>query len=297
MGRRRIWEMNERSLSDCAESFGAGEYPEAVLALLRERIARYTMGDSTSVPLDTAMRLLEGIAYCVALHRASANSDVPADAPLRERFFAGVAEAKRRARRAKLLLGEAQRWQPPLVNLGFRDTLAALPSFFRSYDADFFAGEIPCSIDYPLCQPCSNTLLGVAYVQDYLRRWLVESAFLRGFPEDALLRLYERYYGDFDGLLVNLYLPVAEMAVLCALGNAPVRSLQLDRQAKSEIAGVLGQSDDTAAKKTVRAAAACVSDALPRSDSFARAYLEQTALDLQIRLCAIARKEREELRG
>ena len=45
------------------------EVPEEIFALLQDRIQRYTMGDSTSVPVDTARLLLESIAYCTELNR------------------------------------------------------------------------------------------------------------------------------------------------------------------------------------------------------------------------------------
>ena len=278
--------MNERFLATIEIEDGSAELPEALLALLSERIARYTMGDSTSVPIDTAQLLLEGIVYCVGLHGDCADSGVPVDAPLSERFWAGVREVKRRSRRAKLLLHQAQRGQPPVVNIGFRDTLASLPSFFRHYDADFFAQEIPCSIDYPLCQPVADALLGVTFLQDYLTRWLVESRFLRVFSREALVRLYEQYYGDYDDLLVNLYLPVAEMAVLCALANRPVLPLALEPAELALVSAKLAQADEAAAQQELSAA---VDGALAEAGihgALDRAYLLDTGRDLLVRLRA-----------
>ncbi|MCE5189980.1 MAG: DUF6179 domain-containing protein [Eubacteriales bacterium] len=259
---------------------------DAVTALLAERIARYTMGDSTSVPLDTAKRLLGGMAFCVQLHLNGAASAVPKDAPLKERFFAGVAEARRLTRRAKLMLNEAQRWQPPVVNTGFLDTLAALPSFFKWYNAEFFAQEIPCSIDYPLCQPVSDSFSGVEYMLDYLKRWLTESAFLRAFPRESLVELYEQYYGDYEDLLVNLYLPAAEAAILCALSNAPVRALRPGEGQHAESIRLICAPDEADARNAVFMAAKRACEELCSGSAFARDYLEQTALDLMVRLRA-----------
>ena len=96
---------------------------EELFALLRERIARYTMGDHTSVPLDTAHRLLEGILYCVDLSRRIPARELPPDASLEDRLKVGSAAAKKLAQRAKLLLYEAQRKQPPVTNRTFQETL------------------------------------------------------------------------------------------------------------------------------------------------------------------------------
>ncbi len=278
--------MNERSLASIQIETGSADLQEALLALLSERIARYTMGDSTSVPIDTAQRLLEGIAFCVELHGTSANTGVPDDAPLSERFWAGVREAKRRTRRAKLLLAEAQRWQPPVANIGFRETLGALPMFFSHYDAEFFAEEIPCSIDYPLCQPVADSLLGVTFLQDYLARWLVESRFLRAFSKEALVRLYTQYYGDYDDLLVNLYLPVAEMAVLCALANVPVRPLALGEAELAAVSQALSQADETAMLAKLNAAVDRALEETGVRGAPDRAYLQDTVRDFLVRMRA-----------
>ena len=278
--------MSERSLATINIETDSAELPEALLALLSARIARYTMGDSTSVPIDTAQRLLEGIAFCVSLHRASANPAVPINATLSDRYWAGVAEAKRRAKRAKLLLHQAQRGQPPVVNIGFLDTLSALPAFFRWYDAEFFAQEIPGSIDYPLCHPVSDALLGVEFVQDYLSRWLIESRFLRAFSEDALKRLYEQYYGDYNDLLVNLYLPVAEMAVLCALAGRSIRPLALESGELRAVSERLAQADESAAHALLAAATDRALEEAGIRGAMDRTYLLDTARDFWVRLRA-----------
>ncbi len=197
-----------------------------------------------------------------------------------------MAEAKRRAKRAKLLLHQAQRGQPAVVNIGFLDTLSALPAFFRWYDAEFFAQEIPGSIDYPLCHSVSDALLGVEFVQDYLSRWLVESRFLRAFSEDALKRLYEQYYGDYNDLLVNLYLPVAEMAVLCALAGRSIRPLALESAELRAVSERLAQADDSAAHALLSAATDRALEEAGVHGAMDRAYLLDTARDFWVRLRA-----------
>ena len=265
-----------------------------ITALLAERIARYTMGDSTSVRVETAARLLEGIVFCAELHKSSAVSDVPLSAPLSERCAAGAREAKRLAARGKMLLEQAKRFAPPVVNIGYLDTLRALPDFFAQYDADFFAQEMPCSIDYPLSQPVSDALLGVSFVLDYLRRWLVESAFLRALEEKPLRHLYERYYGDYNDLLVNLYLPAAEAAVLCALAGKSVKSLFLNAFERATAMQQICGASEVDARRAINAAAARVCDELNAKDAFARAYAAQTALDLMTRLRAASGRTESE---
>jgi hypothetical protein len=245
------------------------------------------MGDSTSVPIETATRLLEGILYCAHINRNSTAQGLPDSAPLLERWQSGVRRVKRLTKRAKLLLLEAQRMQPPVTNTAFCDTLAALPAFFRGYSADFFAHEIPCSIDYPLCHPVAETNLGVEFYLDYLHRWLAESEFLRAFSAEALRALYTRYYLDYADLLVNLYLPAAEMAVLCALAGKPVRTLLLTVEDYASLGRALAQAEEQDARKDMLHAASRALDELGLSGTLLRKYTRKTALDLLTRLRAM----------
>ena len=270
------------------------EPPEELYRLLSERIARYTMGDSASVPADTARRILESILYCLDLHRRFSAADAPGVSSLAERWQAGVREAKRIAKRAKLLLLQAQRTPPPLTNIAYCDTMDALPSFFAAYDADFFAQEIPCSFDYPLSHPVSETLLGAEYMQDFLRRLLAESSLLRAFSSEAISALYARYYIDYADLLVNLFLPAAEMATLCALAGEDARALSLSSAGMAQVSRALSQAEENEAQAMMRDAAARALEERGLRGDFLRDYMQKTALDLLVRLRAVNIAEKNE---
>ena len=111
-----------------------------------------------------------------------------------------------------------------------------------------------------------------------------ESAFLRAFPADALQTLYTRYYIDYEDLLVNLFLPVAEMSTLCALVNAPVRSLKLSPPEYEAASQLLLQQDESAAEAGILAAAENVLQQLGLKSALLREEMRRTAQDLLIRL-------------
>jgi hypothetical protein len=151
--------MNDRTGLQIPEAFGLDAprreaFGAEFSALLAERTERYGMGESSSVRLETAESLARGILYCVELHLRAAGAGQTQS--VRALYEAGVLDAKRLVRRGKLLLRQAEAGKPSVTNIGLRDTLLALPAFFRQYDAEFFAQEIPCDIDYPLCHPVSE---------------------------------------------------------------------------------------------------------------------------------------------
>lgn len=255
------------------------------LALLAERTARYTMGDSTSVRLETAERLAGGILYCIDLAQRSRSPG--AAGSLKALYEAGVREAERIKRHGKLLLRQAESIRPPVENIGFRDTLNALPEFFRAYDTAFFAQEIPGDIDYPLCHPVSESLKGAEYVCEYLRRLNLETAFLRRFSAPLLSLVYERIYLGDGGLLVNLYMPAAEAALGRALAGKTVRNLLTDASDRALIRLKMNKLSEPAAKRILQQAANRVGVELGMTGGLERAYLVQTAEALLPRLLAL----------
>ena len=270
------------------ETTAYAEQPEAIYVLLEERIRRYTMGDSTSVPVDTARRLLGSILYCLDLNQRFPTLSAMHEAPLYVRWRAGVDQAKRICGRAKLLLKQAQRTPPPLVNTAYCDTLETLPAFFAGYDAEFFAQEIPCSFDYPLCQPVSESLLGAEYILEYLRKLLAENTLLRAFSQDALRALYVRYYVDYADLLVNLCLPAAELATLCAFAHRPVRALSLSGAEMAGISAALTRASEQEARASFHRAADSALSELNLRGEYSLALMRQTADDLWVRIRAAA---------
>ncbi len=261
------------------EAFG-----EEFAVLLAERTERFTMRDSTSVRVETAEALAQGIFYCIDLHLRTASDETEDTASLKALYEAGVMDAKRLAKRGKLMLRQTEMNRPPISNIGLNDTLSALPFFFRRYDADFFAHEIPCDIDYPLCIPISETLLGVEYINEYLRRLMLEHAFLRKFSPSLLEYVYQSQYGDYDGLLVNLYAPVAEAAVGRALAGKSVKNLFVDAFDRNLIWERFVNLPDESAQDLLKNAASHVCDEVEITGDLEQAYLKQAAFALLPRM-------------
>lgn len=275
-----VSQLPEGSVSPRMEA-PAGEF----LTLLAERTSRYTMGDSTSVRLETAERLAGGILYCVEL--AQKTHPVLAERTLKAQYEAGILEAERQKRHGRMLLKQTESIRPPVENIGFRDTLLALPAFFRAYDTAFFAQEIPCDIDYPLCHPVSESLQGAAYVCEYLRRLNVETAFLRRFPAPMLSLVYERIYLNDGGLLVNLYAPVAEAALGRALTEKAAFNLLTDASDRARIWVRMKNTPEETALPLLKQAAERVCGELGMTGALEQEYLMRTARALLPRLLAL----------
>lgn len=254
-------------------------------AFLTERAARYTMEDSASLPVDTATRLAEGVWYPIDLH-LRLHPEAAFSEGVAALYKAGVADVHRLFGRGKLLLRQAEAHRAYIKNGAYTETLLELGKFFKCYDADFFAQEIPCSIDYPLCRPVPETLAGIEYVNAYLRSLCIESEFLERFPAPLVSRLL-RFCCNYDiELVVNLVRPVLEAAIGRALLKGTVLTLSVSTSGRQTLLSSLRQTSDEELTQMLEFAALRVFDELDITSDMARIYLGQTALDMQPRLRA-----------
>lgn len=145
--------------------------------------------------------------------------------PLEEAFRREQAALEKRTAQARRLWQAACTARPRIENRSLTDTLAGIGAFWRRYDRRFFAHEVPGDIDYQLCLPAPERLLGADYLISRLSRLLAESRFLSCFDQRAVVRVLEGSCPDYRGLHINLFEPVA----VNALGRTLSGGLALDR--------------------------------------------------------------------
>lgn len=191
---------------------------EALWRLLRRQAGLYAP-ESSSLPAETAAALAESIRLTLGADR---NPRVLLSADLDQRFRLGQRRFSQKVELNKQLWKAACLTLPEMENRSLTDTLGSIGGFYKRYDVRFFAQEIPCDIDYQLSQPVSEDLLGVDYVNEWLRRLCLEQEFLRRFDQSAARAVVARSCPDYQRLLINLFEPVAVNALgLALLGEDP----------------------------------------------------------------------------
>jgi hypothetical protein len=262
--------------------------PEDVIAfqarfarLLERRTAIYTMGDSSSVPKHVAVDLLRSVCFVLGI-----DPDDPTVPPellsvdLDAEFRSKLAEIERKVELTGRLWRDACAGMPKIPNIALQDTLASIGDFPRRYDHRSMAHEIPCTIDYPLCHPVAESLVGVDYINEYLRRLILEGDFLRRFELGSCVRILASTCPDYRGLLINLYEPIATNAIgLAAIGQDPI-GLDVSDLARTEIARRLGPLGASQRRSAMHEAALAVCLSLGIRDDRATEYLCDLASDL-----------------
>lgn len=259
--------------------------------LLARRTRKYTKGDSTSVPVETAEELLKSLCFTLGeyLKEKGQTPKLLLDAELEELnklFNCGVKVIEGKIETGKELWRSACLGAPSVENLSFRHTLQSIGGFFRYYDYRFLAHQIPCDIDYQLCRPVPDHNLGIEFINEYLRRVIIENNILRPFETGLVIRLLERYCPDYKGLLINLCEPVIVNAIgLTLIGTDPL-TLDITESDRIALAGLFRQLPEKRARLALEEAAGQLCLALGIKEPVHQDYLAWTSADLYPRLSA-----------
>ena len=110
---------------------------------------------------------------------------------------------------------------PPVVtNRAYRETVANMLAFFRTYQPQFMPHMIGCTIDYQLFLPVREGLEGILFLNGYLTHLAAENRLLNCFDRGAVECVLNAASPDYEDLLLNLYQPVFQNALgRCLLGR------------------------------------------------------------------------------
>lgn len=264
-------------------------YQARLWQLLARQAERYTMGESTSLRRETAQALLESIGLSLEAHfreqRFSPRALLTEDPE--ELLRAAETTVRRQVERTRLLYSRACRCVLQEESFSLRETLNSIGSFFRTYDPRFFAGEIPCDIDYQLSRPVDENLRGVWYLRAWLEQLVTEDAFLRHFDPAAVRRLLAAVCPEgHRELLVNLYEPAAAAALGLTMTEGPLDGLSQTQAGWAYLTALLETPDREKRRQTMEQAGECLARRLELGPQ-GTASLMKCAQDLLPRIGAV----------
>lgn len=212
-----------------------------LLKLLEQQTKKYTSGDSSSIPVELGQELLDSLLFCIGVGLQGRDYMGQIEwSLLLHGDFASVIEKGRGVIKNCIEYGK-ELWKricislPSVENRSMKDTLKSIGTFWEKYDSYFFAHEIPCDIDYQLSIPVSEKKKGVLYVIAYLEQLAMENHFLSYFDRNVMISVLERYCPDYEGLLINLYEPIATNAIGCTLLERDFETLTLTPEEQKDI--------------------------------------------------------------
>ncbi len=195
------------------------------LEVLAEKCNDFTGGESTSVRAETAENIMKSMFFCLDLYMKNIPDENLAieslkTVPVRVMYLKGKAIADKKIKIAKMLFAQTYKNAIVTDNYAYNATLlkGGLYKFFKFYNADYAAHEIPASIDYPLANPVTG-LSGVEYIVKYLQNLYNENVFCSYFDEQSVSRLLNGYDSESSELLVNIFEIVLTQCIGCILAN------------------------------------------------------------------------------
>ena len=248
-----------------------------VWKFMESHAARYTMGESTSLPAETAEALLASAWYVWGMDREAGLSELPQE-DLDAAYRREVYRLEQKKALGRRLWRRAMETLPSEASLPLLETMRSIGRGFARYDVHWFALEFPCTIDYPLCRPATERMQGIDALNEYLRGILMENDFLNRFPQPLRSALLACGCPDWKVLPVNLYEPVASGALGAVLTDCEPRLLAGNCAA---LPGLLAPLPRSRLEARMRLAARELADAVGLCDPPGRAYL----CDMAAALC------------
>ena len=206
-------------------------------------------------------------AWEVVERLASVEYVLDEDCGLAAQFDRGVERIRHKAEQARALWSQVRASVPRPTSRSMLDTLKSIGRSFDLYDPVLSAHVVPCDIDYQLTLPVPDSLLGIDYVHEYLRRLSIENSLLVRIEPEALTALLDSWMPDWRDLVANLYEPVAYALLKSALMANADEAVRPDGSSRQD-------SIDSVAG---------VSNAHPNA-RFSRASILQAAVDVADKL-------------
>lgn len=257
-------------------------------SLLAKQTERYTMGESTSVTVETAQELLASLWHTLTVAMDEAHT--PYTRLLTEDLLPVVKRGQTvlqdKLAKTKRLWEAVCQTAPGIQNFYYMDTLRGIGGYFQHYDFYFFAHQKPPCIDYPLLMPVSEALQGLTYTEQYLRQMLAKNLILHQFESAEVIRLLKAIAPDYQGFYLNL----CEQPLTNAIGRALIgeggRALHLSRAKQKKIAETMQNIGHEKRQQLLRASVLSICDDRNITDNWVREYLTSFADSLLPRLNA-----------
>ena len=254
--------------------------------LLGKVTERYTMGDSSSVPVEIAEELLKSITFLLNKEMKNPQSIVKLfeSEGLESAWKHSWTTIEKDIAKGKELLEEVIKTSTGIENISYEDTVVEICSGLKAYDYRFFAHEIPCSIDYQLSNAVSEDLQGIDFINEYLTRLLFENKFCNNFEKEKIIGILNSYCKDYKGLLINIFEPVLTNVIGLDLVEADIFELEMKSYEREVLLYTFKNMTIKEIEEELIKAANNVCNKLKIVNNFEVNYVKITALNLLPRI-------------
>lgn len=254
--------------------------------LLAYRTERYTMGDSTSLPVEMAEELFKSLRFSIGIELKNSRNpmEVLMKEDLNDLLKASWSRMEDMIAKGKKLLEAVIKNSSNIENISYNDTLKEIGDSFKKYDYRFLAHNMECSIDYQLSNAVSESLQGIEYVNEYLKSLLTENEFCRCFHRDKIIKVLNSYCQDYKGLLINIFEPVLANVIALDILRCDIFDLEVSSLQRKMLLSTLEKLSKVEILEELRDSVDRVCDSLGIVDNEKIEYIKKTAMNMYPRI-------------
>ena len=207
--------------------------------LLKGIIMKYTRGESSSVTIETAEKLLIAIWYTIDAYLFSFDNiqdciDIIKNESLEKMYNEGTLILKEEFEITKELYEKTIKDKLDIEIIAYNDTLEdGIEAFFKNYNIEFEPHDAPGSIDYPLAFD-DWSVQGLNYIKNYLKNINIENRICSYFDKSAINNMLENYgrmyHINYRDLLINVFELTITNAVFSFIVNRDYKSLEIKEE-------------------------------------------------------------------
>lgn len=189
------------------------------LDILKTQLKYYTKDESSSVMVEVAENLMEGIDYTLGFYLKTFNTLELIIERLKNESLSHMLETgrnliKETIEESKKLLEDIMENKLKVNNYSYDDTIDhGISLFFEEYEYFFAPHEGSGSIDYQLYMDNMN-YKGIEYIRNYLKILSLENEFCSNFNISEINELLKGYDKSSEELLINVF----ELVLINSLG-------------------------------------------------------------------------------
>lgn len=209
-----------------------GYEAEEMLPLVAKLTRKYTSGESSSVPYETARMLMEAVLYCIREgeegERLSLMPEGGGAAPASGLYWQGYERVIEKTKKARemydLLIKDFEDYG---CRNYYNTVIKGLPQFFLRYDARFCPQDHLLTLDYPSMER-DDGLCGIDKIYQYIGGLCIEKRFLGIFERGAVAGLLQRTMTDYELIYFdNICYQVLLLSLGCMIAGEPVARLKV----------------------------------------------------------------------
>ena len=200
---------------------------------------KFTKGESSSVTVETAEKLIIAIWYTIDMYLGSFDNitysiEAIKHESLESMYNKGKIILKEEFEATKYFYEETIKNKLDIEIIAYNDTLGeGIEAFFRNYNVEFEPHDAPCSIDYPLAFD-DWSVQGLNYIKNYLKNINIENRICSYFDKSAINNMLENYgkmYSiNYRDLLINVFELTITNAVFSFIINRDYKTLEIKEE-------------------------------------------------------------------